>query len=122
MGRGGREAAEAVMDDPVLVYSTFPTREKAEIAATAVVDTRLAACVNLVPGVSSIYRWQGTIQRVDEVLLIAKTRASRAAALVEGLRVAHPFEVPDIVVLPIVAGDPAYLAWIAKETEEPIEV
>lgn len=105
------------MDDPVLVYSTFPSREAAEAAGAIAVAERLAACVNILPGVSSIYRWQGAVERADEVLMIAKTRGTAAAALVERLRQNHPYEVPDIVVLPIIAGEPAYLAWLAAETE-----
>jgi periplasmic divalent cation tolerance protein len=108
------------MDDPVLVYSTFPTAEAAEHAGTAVVTAKLAACVNILPGMSSIYRWQGAVERAEEVILLAKTRGSVAARLIETLRVEHPYEVPDIIVVPIVAGDPAYLAWIAAETEQDI--
>jgi periplasmic divalent cation tolerance protein len=109
------------MDDPVLVYSTFPTREAADAAGTAAVEAKLAACVNITPAIASIYRWQGRVERAEEVVLLAKTRGSVAARLVEALRLAHPYEVPDIVVLPIIAGDPAYLAWIAAETEQDVE-
>jgi periplasmic divalent cation tolerance protein len=98
----------------VVVLSTLPPADADRIAGV-LVDERLAACVNLTP-VRSVYRWQGAIQRDDEILAVVKTTAERAPALSARLRELHPYEVPEIVVLQVADGLPAYLAWVAAET------
>lgn len=104
--------------DPRLVYATFPSLEEAEAAARALVEARLAACANILPGMVSIYRWEGRIERADEVVLILKTTAARAAEVVEAVRRRHPYEVPAILVLPVEKGLPAFLAWIGAEVAD----
>jgi periplasmic divalent cation tolerance protein len=98
----------------VLVLSTVPPADADRIAG-ALVEERFAACVNLMP-VRSVYRWQGAIQRDDELLAIIKTTAERAPALTARLRELHPYDVPEILVVPVADGLPAYLDWVAGET------
>lgn len=96
----------------VVALSVAPGPEKAADLARILVEERLAACVNLVPQVRSIYRWKGQICDDSEVLLVMKTRRDRVAALEARLEALHPYEVPELVILPILAGNPAYLRWI----------
>jgi periplasmic divalent cation tolerance protein len=97
---------------PVLLLSTVPTREDGERIAQALVGERLAACVNVVPGLVSTYRWKGEVERADELLLLVKTRSEMVEDLGARLRALHPYELPELVVLPIVGGLEAYLGWI----------
>ena len=99
----------------VVVLSTFPSSEKAAEIARVLVDERLAACVNLVPAVRSIYRWQGAIHDDAEVLAIMKTTAERAVALRDRLIALHPYDVPEAIVLPVTDGHAPYLAWLTGE-------
>jgi periplasmic divalent cation tolerance protein len=98
----------------VLVLSAVGTREEAERIAQALVDERLAACVNVVPGVVSVYRWKGSVQRDDELLLVIKTQAEAVEALRARLIALHSYELPEVVVLAIAGGHPPYLDWIAE--------
>ena len=98
----------------VLVLSTVGTREDAQRIADALVGERLAACVNVLPGLASTYRWKGAVERADELLLLIKTRAERVEDLGARLRALHPYEVPEIIVLPIAGGHGPYLDWIAE--------
>lgn len=84
--------------------------------ATAVVEERLAACVNLVPGLISIYRWQGQVKREPECLLLIKTSTDRFEPLRQRLRALHPYDVPEILALPVRDGDPDYLTWLTENT------
>ena len=104
--------------DHQLVLSTCPDRETAERLATTLVERRLAACVNIVPGLTSVYRWQGAIQTDAEVLLLIKTDAQRFPALEKTLREEHPYELPEIVAVTISNGSPGYLRWITTELDE----
>lgn len=104
------------MPDPVLCLSTCPDAETAARIARALVEARLAACVNLLPAMRSIYRWQGAIEDAGEVQLIIKTTRGRLPRLREQLRALHPHEVPELVEVAIEGGLPEYLAWIAAET------
>jgi periplasmic divalent cation tolerance protein len=97
----------------LVVLSTFPDAEKAAQVARVLVDEQLAACVNLVPSVRSIYRWQGAVQDEAEVLALIKTTAERHAALAARLAALHPYDVPEILALPVAAVHPPYLAWLA---------
>jgi periplasmic divalent cation tolerance protein len=96
----------------VVALSTAPSVEKAAEIARTLVEERLAACVNIVPGVRSIYRWKGELCDDTEVLCVIKTRKDRVAALRDRLPALHPYEVPELVVLEVASGHAPYLAWI----------
>jgi periplasmic divalent cation tolerance protein len=98
----------------VVVLSTFPSSEKAAEIARVLVDERLCACVNLVPAVRSIYRWQGAICDEHEVLAIVKTTDERVAMLQARLVALHPYDVPEALVVPTIGGHAPYLAWVAS--------
>ena len=104
------------MDDPVLVYTTWPDAAAAEAAGRALVAAKLAACVNILPGMVSVYAWQGEVERASEAVMIVKTTAGHAGAVTAAVRTAHPYETPAILTLPVSGGDAAYLAWIAAES------
>jgi periplasmic divalent cation tolerance protein len=96
----------------LLVLCTVGKLEEAETIAQALVERRLAACVNLLPGATSIYRWKGQVERDEECLLVIKTRAERFEDLRSAIVAQHPYEVPEIIALPIEAGHAPYLAWL----------
>lgn len=100
------------MSGRVIALSTVGSAEEADRLARALVERRLAACVNVVPGVVSHYRWQGELQRDEERLLVIKTRAERIEALRDALRELHPYELPELVAFEISAGSPEYLKWL----------
>jgi periplasmic divalent cation tolerance protein len=100
----------------VVVLSTFPDETRAADIARALVDARLAACVNLVAGARSIYRWQGAIEEAREVLAVIKTTSDRLDALRTRLVELHPYEVPEVIAMPVVGGHAPYLDWISGET------
>jgi len=104
------------MPDFVIVLTTLPADADASAIATALVDARLAACVNVLPAMQSTYRWQGAVERETERQLVIKTAGGRVDALWERLRDLHPYEVPEFVVIPIVDGNQAYLNWIGDST------
>ena len=103
------------MTDYMVVYVTAPEKEAAALART-LVEERLAACVNLVPGIRSIYRWQGKIEDDPEVLCIMKTQFHLFEALRDRVRALHSYEVAEIIALPIIAGNQPYLDWIKENT------
>jgi len=103
----------------LVVLTNLPDSEAAAKLAAALIDERLAACVNILAPCRSYYRWQGKIEEAQEVPLVIKTTASRYGALEEAIRKAHPYDLPEIIALPIAAGLPAYLAWVADETDVP---
>lgn len=104
------------MTEAVVVLVTVPTPERAAEIARALVEERLAACGNVVPGLRSIYRWEGKVQEDAEALLLLKTTRARFEALRERVLALHPYDVPEVVALPVEAGSAPYLAWIASET------
>jgi periplasmic divalent cation tolerance protein len=104
------------MTDVRVVLMTAPDRAIAESLAQSLVAERLAVCANVVPGLASVYRWQGRIERADETLLILKTQADRVPALIARAAELHPYDVPEILALPVEAGLAAYLAWVREET------
>ena len=101
--------------DTLLVYISCPAAA-AEALATALVQARLAACVSTLPGTRSVYRWQGRVEQAEETLLIAKTSASRYAALEAEVRRLHPYELPEILAVHVSGGLPAYLQWVLDST------
>ena len=105
------------MPDLVLILTTVPSPDVGERLAQALVDERLAACVNLLPPMVSIYRWQGQVQRDVEQQLVIKTSRARLADAQARLTALHPYDLPECLVLTVDGGDPAYLAWVAGETE-----
>lgn len=104
------------MDTPavVLIYATAPDAEVAARIARTLVDEGLAACANILPGMRSVYRWQGRVEEAAEAVLILKTRAERSAELLARLRALHPYQQPCGLVLPVAGGLPGYLAWLAE--------
>ncbi|EGV16654.1 divalent-cation tolerance protein CutA [Thiocapsa marina] len=100
-----------------LIFCTCPDEATAGHIAESLVDERLAACANLLAGITSIYRWKGQIQRDPEVLLLIKTTTERVAALTERLRALHPYEIPEIIAVPVTEGLPDYLSWITTCTD-----
>jgi periplasmic divalent cation tolerance protein len=99
-----------------LVYTTYPSLVEAERAGKAVVEKRLAACVNILPGMVSHYWWQGALERGEEVVAIFKTRASLADKVQAEVKATHSYATPVVLVLPVEAVDPDYHAWIVAET------
>ena len=100
----------------VQVSTTTPSRELADTMASALIEQRLAACVQVVGPIASSYRWLGAVERADEWLCLIKTSLDRFDAVAAVIRALHTYEAPEIIATPIVAGDPAYLRWIAEET------
>lgn len=107
-----RAAADAVL----LVMTNVPDRETAETIARALVDDRLAACVNVMSPCTSVYRWQGAVETAAEVPVFVKTTAGRYAAVEQRIRALHPYELPEIVAVSAGPGLPAYLDWVRAET------
>jgi periplasmic divalent cation tolerance protein len=105
------------MERAVIVYTTWPSVVEAEKAGRAVVERRLAACVNILPGMISHYWWQGVIERGEEVVMIIKTRAALAEVVRAAVKELHSYTTPAILILPVDGGDENYLAWIVAETE-----
>ena len=103
-------------DKAVLVYATFPSLESAEKAATQLIEAELVACVNILPAMISHYRWQGQLQREQEAVVLAKTRASRSSDVTKAIVAAHTYDVPAVVVFDTAGGNPAYLEWVMSET------
>jgi periplasmic divalent cation tolerance protein len=99
-----------------LIYVTASSAEEATAIGRALVDERLAACANILPGVTSIYRWEGALAEDSECALIAKTTTERTDALIARVKALHSYDCPCIVALPITAGKPAFLEWITTET------
>ena len=96
------------------VYVTTRDRAEARAIGRALVEARLAACVNIIEGMESIYRWQGAVEEARETILIAKTSERNVAALIEAVKAAHSYDVPCVVTLPILEGNPPYLQWLTE--------
>jgi periplasmic divalent cation tolerance protein len=106
------------MERAVLLYTTWPSIVEAETAGKAIVERRLAACVNILPGMISHYRWRGEIERAEEAVMIVKTRASLALQVADAVKALHSYEVPAVMVLPVENIDPGYHRWIVEETAQ----
>jgi periplasmic divalent cation tolerance protein len=107
-------------DKPVLIYSTYPSAAEAERIGGVLVDRGLAACVNILPGMTSIYIWEGKRQRDAEAAMLIKTRAGLADTAIAEARKLHPYGNPAFVVLPIDGGSADFLNWIVDQTAKPI--
>jgi periplasmic divalent cation tolerance protein len=103
-------------DRPVLIYTTFPSLEDAKQVGGALVAARLAACVNMFPGMISIYEWKGAREEGNEVAMIIKTRAGLTDQVLAETKRLHPYEVPALLVLPAEGGSDEYCDWILRET------
>jgi len=103
---------------PLICFCTCPDADVAARIAGTLVAERLAACVNLLPGVQSVYRWEGRVEAADEVLLLLKTTAQRYPELQERLCELHPHELPEVVAVESAFGLPGYLRWVADETRK----
>ncbi len=101
----------------LLVLTNLPDRTTAETLAATLVESRLAACVNILQPCRSIYRWKGAVETTDEVPMLIKTTEARYPALEAAIRAQHPYETPELIALPVVNGLPDYLAWVAAETQ-----
>lgn len=104
------------MSDTLLVFTNTPDPATAEAIARHLVAHRLAACVNILAPCRSVYRWQGQVEQAEEIPLLAKTTADRYPALEAAIRALHPYELPEVVAVPLTQGLPAYLAWVTAET------
>lgn len=100
----------------LLILTTLPDRDTARQLARQLVEARLAACVNILSPCASVYRWQAALQEEDEIPLLIKTSAERYQAVETFLREHHPYELPEIIALPIVQGLPGYLEWVGAQT------
>jgi periplasmic divalent cation tolerance protein len=114
--RLGLQDGHANMERALLVYTTYPSIVEAERAGRSIVEQRLAACVNILPGMVSHYWWQGAIERGEEVVMIVKTRASLTDRVCAAVKAGHSYITPAIMVLPIEQVEPAYLEWLMAET------
>jgi len=108
--------------DSLLVLTNLPDRASAEKLATLLIEQRLAACVNVLASCDSVYRWQGATQRDEEHPLLIKTAQDRYADLEAAIRANHPYELPEIIAVPIVRGLPAYLRWVESETRPAAQI
>jgi periplasmic divalent cation tolerance protein len=104
------------MDRPVLVYTTYPSLVEAEQAGRLLTEKGLAACVNILPGMRSIYRWQGKVEQADEVVMIVKTKEAQKEAVAAEVKRGHSYDTPAILFLPAEGGDRAYIDWIVSES------
>lgn len=102
----------------IVVYVTVPNKEAGKKLAESIVTEKLAACVNRVPGIESVYQWEGKIQTDSEELLIIKTRQSLLEALTDHVKANHEYDVPEVISLPITGGNLKYLEWLKESTRE----
>ena len=110
------------MFQAILVLTNVPSAELATAISTSLVEQGLAACVNILPAVQSVYRWQGKVEQAVEIPLLIKAAAKRYAELEAGIRALHPYDTPEIIAINIDAGLPAYLNWIDAETVKVLNV
>jgi len=102
--------------ETVLIISNFPNKKSAMLCAEALIDQRVAACVNILSPCASVYRWQGKIESVDEIPVLIKTQRLHYDRVEQLIKMMHPYELPEVILVPIHNGSPAYLQWIAAET------
>jgi len=107
------------VSDTVLVLTTVPSSDVGEEVGRALVDAGLAACVNVLPPMVSIYRWKGALQRDLECQVVIKTVRARVDDVQARVSELHPYDLPEFLVIPVEGGDPAYLAWVASESTDP---
>ncbi len=105
--------------EPILVMTNFPDKKGAVALAEALIDQHLAACVNVLSPCTSIYRWQGKVESADEIPVLIKTLRQHYDRVEQLIKMMHPYELPEVIMVPILNGLPAYLQWIANETQPP---
>ena len=105
------------MTEALVALITAPSSEEGEAIACALVEEKLAACVNVIPSVTSIYRWRGELQKEGEVLLVVKSRRGLFDRLAARVRELHSYQVPEIIALPVILGDEDYLRWLSEATQ-----
>ena len=101
----------------IIIFITASSSEEAQNIATALVEEKLVACVNIIPQIRSIYWWEGKVCQDDEVMLISKTKQSLFTLLMDRVKALHSYEVPEIIAFPISEGSPEYLSWIENVTK-----
>lgn len=104
-------------DDTLLVLTNLPDAAAANTLAALLIERRLAACVNILAPCTSVYRWQGAVETASEVPLLIKTTRARYAELQAAVQEVHPYELPELIAVPVTDGLPGYLAWVAAETQ-----
>lgn len=109
------------MERAVFVYTTYPSIVEAEAVGKALVERRLAACVNILPGMISLYAWEGAVERAEEVVMIVKTRASLAEQVRAAVKEMHSYTTPAFLVIPLESVDSSYLEWLLAATEGGVE-
>lgn len=107
------------MLEPILVMTNFPDKKGAVALAEALIDQHLAACVNVLSPCTSIYHWQGKVESADEIPVMIKTLRQHYDQVEQLIKMMHPYELPEVIMVPILNGLPAYLQWIANETQPP---
>lgn len=107
------------MTNALEVHVTAPNRDQASQMARTLVEERLAACVNIVDGVQSVFRWEGKLHEDQELLCLIKTRPDLLPALIERVQTLHPYDVPEILAFEVTDGSPAYLEWLRESTRAP---
>lgn len=110
------------MDQSILVMTNVPDASVAATLGRHLVEQKLAACVNSFPGVKSIYRWHGVIEEANEITMLIKSTQARYVELEAAILALHPYQVPEIIVMPIAGGFPPYLDWIVQETKKDVNV
>jgi len=105
--------------EPILVMTNFPDKKGAVALAEALIDQHLAACVNVLSPCTSIYHWQGKVESADEIPVMIKTLRQHYDQVEQLIKMMHPYELPEVIMVPILNGLPAYLQWIANETQPP---
>jgi len=106
-----------VSDKMVMIYSTFPDPATAKQVGKRLVDHELAACVNIIPQMMSVYRWQGQLNEDQEAVMLIKTRAALADRVIKEVETQHPYETPAVLVLEVAGGSKGYLDWLMAQTE-----
>lgn len=110
------------MNEILLVLTNVPDEATGDTIGRRLVEDRMAACVNLLPATRSIYRWQGAVEEATEVTLLVKTTPQRYADVEAAIRALHPYDLPEVIAVPVTAGLPGYLAWVATETKKDVNV
>ena len=108
------------MNDPVIILTTASSNKEAEIIGSKLVENKLAACVNIIPNVKSIYRWKGKINKDSEYLLIIKTVKRVEKEVFENIRKLHRYDTPEMITIPITGGEKSYMNWLSRTVSRPV--